>query len=149
MSIRLARAGLRAAALALVVAALPACSSMMAWDRADDFELARERFTQYVRFGDISRASAYVDPEQRDEFMSLEPELSDVRFTEYEVVAVDLDDEARSARVDLRFSGYIMPEMVERNVDLVQEWARDDESGEWLVKLEIAKIRRVLAGGQP
>ncbi len=138
------------AALAVAGAALLSlgCETLMAMDRKDDFEVAQNYFTQYVRYGRISHAAIYVDPDQRSAFLSLEPDLTNLRFTDYDKVHVDMDDEAKEVTVTMRFSGYIQPEMIERHVDFEQTWRHDEEEG-WVVRLEIDKIRRVLSGEKP
>lgn len=135
----------------LLVGPTAGCAGFNAFtkmDRVDDFEIAHLHFTQYVRFGRIAKAAKFVNDDQLEDFLALEPQLNDFRLTDYEVVAIDLDDEAKSATVDVRFSGYIVSEMVERNVDSTQHWSHDEESGDWKVELEIASIRRGLASGR-
>ena len=140
-----ALAGRAMVALALVAAG---CASLGRFDRANDFEDAQQRFSQLVRWGQISKASEWVAPEQRAEFLTLAPEFTDVRFTDYEILDVKLADDARSATAEVRYLGYLVPSYLERSVDLRQEWRCDDSAG-WQVRLETARIRSVLAGATP
>ncbi len=145
------RLGMVALLALLATAPIGGCSTfegLAQMDRTDDFDTARLHFTQYVRYGRIAKAAQFVTDEQMEEFLALEPQVADFRLTDYEVVTVDLDEEARTATVDVRWSGYILSEMVERNVDVTQNWAHDEETGEWKVTLEIAAIRRGLTGNR-
>jgi hypothetical protein len=141
--------GVAAAGTALALSlALAACTSLGRFDRANDFEEAQKRFTQLVRWGQISKASEWVAPDQRAEFLTLAPEFTDVRFTDYEILDVKLADDARSATAEVRYLGYLVPSYLERSVDLTQQWSCEAGSG-WQVRLETARIRGALAGAAP
>jgi hypothetical protein len=113
--------------------------------REDDFRLLQKRFTQYVRWGKVHEASVFVVEEQREEFLALAPEFSDIRFTDYEITRLDYEKE--SAHVDVTLRGYRLTTPVERIVHLAQKWDKSDESG-WQVRLELAEIRTGLGGPQ-
>jgi hypothetical protein len=131
--------------LALCLAGALGCNTLMAFDRSNNFEEAQGYFTQYVRFGQIAHASRYVAADQREAFLAIEPELTSLRFTDYDIIAIKVDDDARAATVDVRWTGYMQQQMVERTVDVTQKWVLDDDEG-WQVHLELDKIQRVLAG---
>jgi hypothetical protein len=118
-------------------------------DRRGHFEDTQERFTQYVRWGKFEEASRFVDPGMRERFMSCSPELSDLRFSDYEITRVDIRDGVTSASVDVRYTGYRLSMPIERSVDLTEEWTRDEATGLWTVKLDIEKLRDTMIGGAP
>jgi hypothetical protein len=128
----------------LVAAALFAGCAALDYDKRVAFEESQKRFTQYVRWGKIAKASEYVVPEIREEFLALTPELTDLRLTDWEVLDMDVDDDLAHATVDVRYTGYRLSQLVERSVDVTQEWTRNPESGQWQVTLEVAKIRAAL-----
>lgn len=115
-------------------------------NRRGQFEDTQTKFTQYVRWGKFQEASKYVDPELREEFMSFAPELSALRFSDYEITGVDIQDGLKSASVHVRYTGYRLDMPVERSVDLTEEWTRDEETGVWTVKLDIEKLRNTMIG---
>jgi hypothetical protein len=115
-------------------------------DRRGAFKQTQTRFTQYVRWGKFEQAGRFVDPELREEFMSYAPELSDLRFSEYEITRVDIKDGVKSASVDVRITAYRLSMPFERSVDLTEEWTRDDATGAWTVKVDIQKLHDTLTG---
>ena len=115
-------------------------------DRRGEFKDTQTKFTQYVRWGRFQEAAEFVDPELREEFMSCAPEFSDLRFSDYEITRVDIEEGLQSASVDVRYKGYLLNMPFERSVDLTEEWTRDESTGVWTVKLDIKKLRDTMIG---
>ena len=115
-------------------------------DRRGAFEDTQTKFTQYVRWGKFQEASQFVDPEIRAEFMSHAPEFSDLRFSDYEIIGVDIQDGVKSASVEVRFTAYHLSSPIERSVDLPEEWTRNTATGSWTVKVDIEKLRDAMLG---
>jgi hypothetical protein len=134
--------------LLVVLFSVSGCMSVIndPLNRRGAFEDTQERFTQYVRWGKFEEASQYVDSEMRDQFMSCAPEFSDLRFSDYEIKRVEIQDGLQSATVHVRYTGYRLSMPFERTVDLTQEWTRDEASGVWTVKVDIEKLRNNLIG---
>ncbi len=134
----------------LLVLLVPAwgCASLLSdpLDRRGQFEDTQERFTQYIRWGKFEEAARFVDPEMREEFMSCAPEFSDLRFSDYEINQVAIQEGVKSASVDVRYTAYRLSLPVERTVALTEEWTRDEATGVWTVKLDIAKLRNTMYG---
>ena len=134
----------------LLVLLVPAwgCASLIddPLNRRSRFEDTQARFTQYIRWGKFEEAARFVDPEMREEFMSCAPEFSDLRFSDYEISEVAIQDGVMSASVDVRFTAYRLSLPVERTVALTEEWSRDEATGVWTVKLDIAKLRNTMYG---
>jgi len=103
----------------------------------EDFRHLQKRFTQYVRWGKVHEASVYVVEDQRARFLSLAPELSDVRFTDYEITRLEYEKE--SAVVDVVLRGFLLTTAVERTVRLGQKWEKAEEEG-WQVRLDLAEL---------
>lgn len=135
-----------AATLALaLLGALAGCASLDPLQRKQGFEESHKRFTQYVRWGKISQASHFVEPELRNEFLGMTPELTQMRFTDYEILHADIDGSWKTATVDVRISGYRLNHPVERSHVLTEEWRRD--GGAWLVSLDMSALREAIAPG--
>ena len=125
------------ACLALLLAS--GCVSLTdPFGKEDDFRYLQKRFTQYVRWGKVHEAASFVVEDQRAEFLALAPELSDIRFTDYEITQLDYD--ADSAHVDVTLRGYRLSEAVEKVVQLNQSWEKK-KRGVWQVRLELAQLR--------
>ena len=107
-----------------------------------DFRMIQKHFTQYVRWGKVREAAAFVVPEQRDEFLALGPDLTDIRFTDWEILTFEFAGESAHVAVQLR--GYRLTMPVERRVKLVQDWQKDGRRGPWQVRLELAALRQEL-----
>jgi hypothetical protein len=138
-------ADLRRRALLVLLFALPALACVNPADplgHEDDFRLVQKRFTQYVRWGKVHEAAAFVVPEQRAEFLALGPDLTDIRFTDWQTLNVEFEGE--TARVDVQMRGYRLTMPVERTVHLVQDWEKAEGSGAWQVRLELAALREGL-----
>ena len=112
----------------------------------DDFRQMQKRFTQYVRWGKVHEASSFVVEEQRADFLALAPELSDIRFTDYEITLLEYDED--SAHVDVTLRGYRLTQAVEKIVQLNQILEKAEDTGSWQVRLELARLRSGLGAVQ-
>jgi hypothetical protein len=127
----------------LLLAPLQACVSPTdPFGHEADFRLLQKHFTQYVRWGKVHEAATFVVAEQRDEFLALGPDLTDIRFTDWQTLT--LDYQCESARVDVQLRGYRLTAPVERTVRLVQNWEKAEDTGAWQVRLELAALRKGL-----
>jgi hypothetical protein len=129
----------------LLLWALPALACVNLSDpfgNESDFRLIQKHFTQYVRWGKVRQAAEFVVPEQRAEFLALGPDLTDIRFTDWETITLDYQGE--TARADVQLRGYRLSTPVERTVRLVQEWDKAEDTGAWQVRLELAALREGL-----
>jgi hypothetical protein len=111
--------------------------------REDSFTDAMRGFTQSVRWGNFNSAAAYLIDEQKDDFLELAPELSDVRFTDYEILRQDLNEEFTEATVDVVLTGYRMSSPISRTMRLHQEWKRTG-GDDWKVSVELGPLREAL-----
>jgi hypothetical protein len=113
--------------------------------RQDDFRRLQKRFTAYVRWGKVHEASTFVVEDQRQEFLKLAPDLSDIRFTDYEITRLEYD--SSSAQVDVTLRGYRLDQPIERTVHLAQTWEKTEDVG-WQVRLELAELKTGLGSPQ-
>jgi hypothetical protein len=135
---------LRLVAVVLVASGALACQTMRdPLDSRGDFEEMQRKFTQHIRWGHIEEAAAFVVEDQRSEFLDLAPDLSDVRFTSYEIIDVVHGKGLDTATVEVKYTGYRLSWPIEKTVKVTQEWSRED--GPWQVRLELTKIRKALA----
>ncbi|MBW2242977.1 MAG: hypothetical protein JRH01_13415 [Deltaproteobacteria bacterium] len=111
-------------------------------DRARLRETQKE-FTQYMRWGLIDKAAQFVVDEQRAEFETLAPSLTELRLTDHETLSVESIDE-NHARVLVRFQGYTMSSPIERTINIKQDWTFDETTRVWMVSLEVDLLRKAL-----
>jgi hypothetical protein len=111
--------------------------------REDDFTDAMRTFTQYVRWGNFNGAAQYIVEEQKDGFMALAPQLTDLRFTDYEILRKDLNEERTEATVDAVLTAYRLSSPISRTIRLHQVWKRT-ESNDWKVSVELDPMREAL-----
>lgn len=111
----------------------------------DDFRRLQKRFTQYVRWGKVHEASSFVVEDQRADFLALAPELTDIRFTDYEITLLEYEE--TSAHVGVTLRGYRLSEAIEKIVQLNQSWEKQEKTG-WQVRLDLAQLESGLGAPQ-
>ena len=129
------------AALALLAGA--GCASSLAdpTGRLTALENAQRRYTQLIRWGEIRRAAAYVEPDLVEEFLSYEPFFEKIRITDTEAEEVTLDPSEDTASVDVTYRAYSLATFQEKQILETQEWTRHDGlKNNWLVRPQIAEI---------
>ena len=109
--------------------------------RGDAFDEAQKRSTRMIRWGQIEKAAQYVVPDAREQFLKDAPALQEVRFSDYEVLVIDVEDGLKSGTVEVLFHGYQMPVMVEKTVAMTQEWEHDGVGGSWRVRPTIENLQ--------
>ncbi len=132
-----------AIALALLATAGCAFDPTDMLGRKDSLHWAQKRYSQLVRWGEIERAAKYIDPEQREEFLEVARGFRGVRFTDYEIQEIEIEDGSHDATVRVTYSGYLPSAPVERHFDEVQHWHRED-GNTWLLRTELAQLREAL-----
>ena len=128
---------------ALAVLAGMGCASTFTdpTGRFNSLEEAQERYTQLVRWGEIKRASAYVEPDIREEFLSYAPAFEKIRITDVDAAEVKLDPSKDTANVDVIYHAYSFLTFEEKRVFETQEWTRyDGVKNNWFVRPEIGEI---------
>ncbi len=125
------------------------CASTLAdpTGRFNSLEEAQRRYTKLVRWGEIKRASMYVEPELREEFVSYALVFEKIRITDTDTDEVRLDPGETTASVDVIYHGYSNATFVEKRIFETQQWTRHDGlQNVWLVKPEIEQIAAAFVG---
>jgi hypothetical protein len=110
-----------------------------------NFEEIQEKFTKFVRWGAVDEAALFVHEEQREDFLTLAPELTDMRFTDYEIITRVYEEEDTKATVVVRYMGYRLSLPIEKAFRITQEWTKDPETDAWTVRLDVERFRIELA----
>ncbi|MBW2290150.1 MAG: hypothetical protein JRG90_20335 [Deltaproteobacteria bacterium] len=125
------------------------CASTLAdpTGRYNSLEEAQRRYTELIRWGEIKRASQYVEPELRDEFVSYALVFEQIRITDTNTDEVRLDPGETTASVDVIYHGYSNTTFIEKRIFETQQWTRHDGlKNVWLVKPEIEQIAAAFVG---
>lgn len=136
------RLELRGIALALVLGWL--ASGCLVFETplfGEEKQLARvqeaaEAFAAFLRWGRVEEASALLHPDSRSEFLAHRQVLGEeIRFTEFEVGAVQMGAEPGEAFVSVAFRAYRLPGIEEVAMRDLQRWERAD--GRWYLRLDV------------
>ncbi len=108
----------------------------------DDFKHIQRRYTRLVRWNEFNKASEFVDPALRVNYLRDAHDLKGLRFTDYEVSWIEESEDHLTAKAHVVYSAYwtaallVLPELEE-----TQEWYREPETQRWLVRPDIASLR--------
>ena len=133
---------MRTAGLLTVVFALVLAQGGCLWSdgrfdplqKGDALDAAQKRFTRFLRWNLLDKASELVDPELREEFLSETQEFRKLRFTDYEILTKDIGPDYDTATIEVVFHAYAVTTMLERAITIREEWYRDEETGNWWVR---------------
>ena len=114
--------------------------------RANSLEEAQDKYTQLVRWGEIEKASAYVDPELQEAFLEHGPQLESLRFTDFETGTLEYTD-GNSANVTVTYHAYSEATFLEQSIREEQEWYREGGlTNTWRVRSELPALLAGLKG---
>jgi hypothetical protein len=143
------RARLRAACAALVVTLLSSGCLMLDELRFGDTKRAMvvrelaETYGDYLRWGRLEQAAAFVHPDQRMTFLAEHHRATQrLRFTEYEVQGVEIAS-SNLATVMVTMRIYQLPAIEERFLTDIQQWKHDQ--GRWYLSFEFPRYLETAA----
>ncbi len=94
--------------------------------RQNSLEKSQRRFTQLIRWGEIERASTFVDEPLRDDFLAYANHFEDLRVTDYKIGTPSYEDEMRRATVNVTYHVLSLQTFVSKKIREKQEWYRDE-----------------------
>lgn len=110
-------------------------------------ELSQKTYTDFVRWGDLERASRFVDPELRGDFLEHVPDFEHIRVTDFDVMDIEYDGEDE-VHVVVTYHGFSLRNLVERRFRENQHWVRDPGMGsQWWVKTDLTEVLDTLRSG--
>jgi hypothetical protein len=126
-----------ASLLGLCVLLLSGATGCVSWfvdplGRQTAFGDTQRQYTQYLRWGEIEKASAFVDPELREAFLAQAPAFREIRITDFAIGEVDYHDD--SATVTVTYQSYSLETFVEGSIREEQSWYREGRSNRWRVR---------------
>jgi hypothetical protein len=104
------------------------------------FDDTQRQYTQALRWGEIEKASAFVDPELRAAFLAQQSVFEAMRITDFSIGEVDYQPD--SAKVTVTYQGYSLESLVERKVREEQKWHRESGSNRWLVRTDVTAFAK-------
>lgn len=136
--------------LGLATLLLAGCGSF--WNIAETdgtLEDSMRTYTKLVRWGEIERASLFVDEELRGEFIALAPGLERLHFTDFDLGPVDFGENEAQVTVVYRF--YDVNTLVERQIVERQRWIATDtkrrispDTRSWSVRPDLSSFEAAL-----
>jgi hypothetical protein len=103
--------------------------------RHASFNDTQRQYTQYLRWGEIEKASAFVDPALRESFLEQAPAFETMRITDFALGEVEYEGD--SAKVTVTYAGYSLDSFVERKIREEQAWYREGSSNRWRVRSDV------------
>jgi len=94
--------------LLLAVLATFGCASSFAdpSGKHRSLKVAQQRYTELVRWGEIDRASIFVDPELLEEYLDQATKMKEIRVTDFDSNAPQYRDENNAATVIVVYRAY-------------------------------------------
>ncbi len=112
-------------------------------------EAAQRRYTELVRWGEIERASIYVDPAIAADFLVMTERFQSIRFTDFESGPLQFGEDPDTATVDVVYHAYSTRTMVDKEFREHQEWYREASADNgWRVRPDLAAIASELSGSR-
>jgi len=105
------------------------------------FDDTQRQYTQYLCWGEIEKASSFVDPELREAFLEQAPVFETMRITDFEIGQVEY--EGVSAKVSVTYQGYSLESFIERKIREDQTWHREEGTTRWLVRSDVGAFAKV------
>jgi hypothetical protein len=145
MNVRRPAHAVLAASAALLLAGCTGFWSVAETDGT--LEDSMRTYTKLVRWGELERASEFVDETIRPEFVALQPHMERLRVTDFEMGPVDFAADG-AARVTVVYHAYDVQTLVERRIVEAQEWT---EAGRrlWKVRPDLSGFQAALGAGPP
>ena len=132
--------------LVLAIASLAACSLgrgnpefLIPAKRVAVVRETAESYGDNLRWGRLEAAVGMVEPERRMAFLrTLRDANPPLRFTSFEIVAVELGSSRDEVEVLASFRLYRVPNLSERSVHELQVWRFDPARGRWYVRPDLS-----------
>jgi hypothetical protein len=108
------------------------------------FDDTQRQYTQYLRWGEVEKASSFVDPALREDFLRQAPVFEGLRITDFSMGEVEYRGDA--ADVTVTYQGYKLDTFVERKIREQQAWYREGASNRWRVRSDVAVFAEAFGG---
>jgi hypothetical protein len=139
----------RSAVIVLSLVAFSGCSAIGYADpkfwlphkREAQMKRSAEAFAANVRWGRYQQAAQLVDPEYRIDFLQAIDTTENVRYTEYEIMTVEMGPERKEASALVEFKLHRLPSMTEIAFRDEQTWRYEPAARGWYLMPELGLYR--------
>lgn len=132
-------------AIAAALLALGCASMSDPLGHRDALSDAQKRYTDLIRWRDAAKASIFVEPTLRKQFLAQADLLETLEISDYEIGDVEWGEGDKTATVPVTFRGYSLSHPVEHKVVVTQEWHRGDDDA-WRVTPDLDAVVAALRG---
>jgi hypothetical protein len=115
------------------------------FQRKYSLETAHKIYTDAVRWSKLDEASQFIAVDHRKDFIALMPTFDQIRFSDWESLPFDLDEELREATIEVTYKGYSMSMPLEVSIHETQTWSREGRGNAWTLRSSFRDLDR-LAG---
>jgi hypothetical protein len=139
---------MRVFTILLLLTSLVACQSITdPLGRQEALEDAQRRYTDFVRWGDLGRASRYLEPEARAAFLRNVAQLEHIRVTDFDVEDLEYDGEDE-VHLIVTYYGFSLLTAVEGRFREHQHWTRNPGlKNRWTVKTDLDQVLASVGAG--
>ncbi len=114
--------------------------------RENSLEETQRQYTQLVRWGEIEKASAFVEQDGRAALLAHGPRLETIRITDYETGSIEYQS-GDEATVTVTYRAYSLATALEKEINEKQAWSRAPGlKNVWLVRSELPALLAELKG---
>ena len=104
--------------------------------REKSLEMVQREYTKLVRWGEIERASLYVDPALRQEYLAFVDDFESIRVTDFEIGNIRFEDDGQAV-VTVEYHAFATRMAMEIPIKEKQRWYRENVTNVWLVRTEL------------
>jgi hypothetical protein len=124
--------------VALVFITNAGCINMLAdpLGRRSSLKEAQLKYTQAVRWGNLEKASEFVDPELREEFLGLLEAFERIRVTDYDIGSIQYES-SELAKVTVTYHAYTVGTFLDRSFREKQVWHRVGVGTQWWLEPQL------------
>ena len=127
--------------VALVFITNAGCINMLAdpLGRRSALKEVQLKYTQAIRWGNIEKASEFVDPDLREEFLGLLDAFEKIRVTDYDIGSIQYES-SDLAKVTVTYHAYTVGTFLDRAMREKQVWRRVGIGTQWWVEPQLEGV---------
>ncbi len=127
--------------VALVFITNAGCINMLAdpLGRRSALKEVQLKYTQAIRWGNIEKASEFVDPDLRGEFLGLLDAFEKIRVTDYDIGSIQYES-SDLANVTVTYHAYAVGTYLDRSMREKQVWRRVGIGTQWWVEPQLERV---------
>ncbi len=131
--------------VALIFITNAGCINMLAdpLGRRSALKEVQLKYTQAISWGNIEKASEFVDPDLREEFLGLLDAFEKIRVTDYDIGSIRYES-SDLAKVTVTYHAYTVGTYLDRSMREKQVWRRVGIGTQWWVEPQLEGVVEAL-----